>query len=82
MYHQGQMLTVGEALHVGAGDKWEPVISAQLCCQPKTAPKEKVLKKKKKHNPEKKKKRGLGWGNKALDINPTQVSSLYGKKEK
>ena len=53
------MLTVGEALHVGAGDKWEPVISAQLCCQPKTAPKEKVLKKKK--NIILKKKKSGGW---------------------
>ena len=31
----------------------------------------------------KKKKKSGGWGgDKALDINPTQVSSLYGEKEK
>ena len=37
------MLMVGEAMPVGAGDIWEPVISAQLCCQPKTPLKEKVF---------------------------------------
>lgn len=61
------MLMVGEAMPVGAGDIWEPVISAQLCCQPKTPLKEKVffffffLK----HYPEKK-KAGVGVGGQSL----------------
>ena len=59
MYHRCQMLMVGEAMHVGAGDIWEPVISAQLCCQPKTPLKEKVFFFFK-HYPEKKAEVGVG----------------------
>lgn len=64
MYRRCQMLMVGEAMPVGAGDIWEPVISAQLCCQPKTPLKEKVFFFFK-HYPEKK-SGGGGGGTKPL----------------
>lgn len=64
MYHRCQVLMVGEAMHVGAGDIREHVISAQLCCQPKTALKEKVFFFFLEHYLEK--KRGGGGGTKPL----------------